>query len=57
MKKKNTENIADINALKGELQKQREYIMMKDETIKELKEIINKFNQQSVKVFADEQIF
>lgn len=57
LKKKNTENIADINALKGELQKQREYIMMKDETIKELKEIINKFNQQSVKVFADEQIF
>jgi hypothetical protein len=57
LKEKNTEHIANINVLKGELQKQRDYIMMKDETIKELKEIINKFNQQSVKAFANEKNF
>lgn len=57
LKEKNTEHIANINVLKKELQKQRDYIMMKDETIKELKEIINKFNQQSVKAFANEKNF
>lgn len=55
LKKTNTSNISSITALKEELKNQKTYIMIKDEIIKELKEIINKLNQQSVKAIADEK--